>query len=137
MEESHRVQALLVGGQLNDSQRAKQRYNELNNKKHVLQRMSLWLQGGRMGERQSQGVCDGHVHTAILKLEYQQGPTVYHNVMQQPGWEGSLGENGQMHITWLGPFNVHLKLSQHCLLISYTLIQNTKFNNEIKGISYL
>ena len=25
---------------------------------------------------------------------------------------------------WLGPFTVHLKLPQHCLLISYTPIQN-------------
>ena len=25
---------------------------------------------------------------------------------------------------WLSPFAVHLKLSQHCLLIGYTPIQN-------------
>ena len=40
-----------------------------------------------------------------------------------PGWEGSLGVNAYL---WLSPFNVHLKLSQHCSLISYTLIQNKK-----------
>ena len=37
------------------------------------------------------------------------------NVMWQPGWEGSLGENGYMYVyVWLSPFAVHLKLSQHC-----------------------
>ena len=29
---------------------------------------------------------------------------------------------------WLSPFTVHLKLLQYYLLISYTPIQNTKFN---------
>ena len=40
--------------------------------------------------------------------------------MWQPGWEGSLGENGQVNV-WLSPFAVHLKLSQ--VLISYTPVQ--------------
>ena len=40
--------------------------------------------------------------------------------MWQPGWEGRLGENGQVNV-WLSPFAVHLKLSQ--VLISYTPIQ--------------
>ena len=40
--------------------------------------------------------------------------------MWQPGWEGSLRENGQVNV-WLSPFAVHLKLSQ--VLISYTPIQ--------------
>ena len=30
--------------------------------------------GGRMG-RNSSGVWDGHVHTAILKMDKQKGPT--------------------------------------------------------------
>ena len=35
------------------------------------------------------------------------------NVMWQPGWEGSLGENGYMYMyDWDSA--VHLKLSQHC-----------------------
>ena len=45
------------------------------------------------------------------------------NVMWQPGWEGSLGENGYMYIcvyiyisVWLSFFAVHLKLSQHYFL---------------------
>ena len=31
---------------------------------------------------------------------------------------------------WLSPFGDHLKLSQDCLLISYTPIQNKKFKNK-------
>ena len=49
-----------------------------------------------MGKGGSQGVWDGHVHTAILKVDSQEGPTVYTargtplNVKWQPGQEGSL-----------------------------------------------
>ena len=40
--------------------------------------------------------------------------------MWQTEWEGSLGKNGYMYTyVWLSPFAVHLKLSQHSLLISY------------------
>ena len=31
---------------------------------------------GRIGGRDSQEVWDGHVHTALSKLDNQQGPTV-------------------------------------------------------------
>ena len=32
------------------------------------------------------------------------------NVMWQPGWEGSLGENGWIYVyVWLSPFAVYLK----------------------------
>ena len=34
--------------------------------------------GGRMGGRDNQGVWDRHVHTAIFKMDNQQGPTVEH-----------------------------------------------------------
>ena len=36
----------------------------------------LRLPEGRMGGRDSSGVWDGHVHTAIFKIDNQQGPTV-------------------------------------------------------------
>ena len=54
--------------------------------------------GRKMGGRDSLGVQDGHVHSAMFKTDDQQGPTVQHmlNVMLQPGWEGSLGENEYM-----------------------------------------
>ena len=53
-----------------------------------------------MEGRESQEVWDGHVHTAIFKVYHQQRPTVGQgtllDVMWQPGWEGSSGENGFM-----------------------------------------
>ena len=39
-------------------------------------RTNLWLPGGRMRGRDSWGVWDGHVHTAIFKMDNQQGPAV-------------------------------------------------------------
>ena len=53
--------------------------------------------------RDSKGVWEGQVHTATFKMDDQQGPKLYivHgtllNIMWQPGWEGSLGENGYIH----------------------------------------
>ena len=43
-----------------------------------IQRMNFWFPGGRMAQRDSQGVWDGHVHTAIFKMDNQQEPTVEH-----------------------------------------------------------
>jgi len=39
-------------------------------------RRHLLLSGGRMGGRDSQAAGDGHVHTAVLKMDNQQGPAV-------------------------------------------------------------
>ena len=36
---------------------------------------------------------------------------------------------------WMSPFAAHLKLSQHCLLIGYTPIQNKKFKKYINGLN--
>ena len=36
----------------------------------------LTVAGERMGKRDSYGVWDGHVHSAIFKMGNQQGPTV-------------------------------------------------------------
>ena len=41
-----------------------------------LQRMNLWLLGEWMWGRDSEGVWDEHAHTAIFKMDNQQGPTV-------------------------------------------------------------
>ena len=38
--------------------------------------MNLWLPGVRVGGQDSQGVWDGHVHSAIFKMDNQQGHTV-------------------------------------------------------------
>ena len=43
------------------------------------QKMNLRLSGSwgeRMGERDSQAVWEGHIHTAVFKMDNQQGPTV-------------------------------------------------------------
>ena len=63
-----------------------------------MQRMNLWFPGGEgWGGRDNQGVWDQHAHIAIFEMDNSQGLTAYHrkllNVMWQPGWEGSLGEN--------------------------------------------
>ena len=59
-------------------------------------------QEGRMGGRDSQGVWDQHIHSAVFRMDKQQRPTTAQetllNVMWQPGWEGSLGENGYMYM---------------------------------------
>ena len=34
--------------------------------------------GEKMRGRDNQGVCDGHVHTAMFKMDNQQGPTEQH-----------------------------------------------------------
>ena len=39
------------------------------------QKMNLWLSRGRVRERKRLGVWDGHVHTAILKINNQKKPT--------------------------------------------------------------
>ena len=45
----------------------------------------------------------------ILVILFTHG--ILFNIMWQPGWEGSLGENVYV---LLSPFAVHLILSQHC-----------------------
>jgi len=43
-------------------------------------------------------------------------------------WMGGEFGGEWIHVyVWLSPFVVHLKLSQHCLLIGNTLIQNKTF----------
>ena len=39
------------------------------------QRTDLRLLGGKVRRRDSQGVWDGHVYTAVFKMDNQQGPT--------------------------------------------------------------
>ena len=49
----------------------------------------------------SWGVWGGHVHTAVFKMDNQQGPTVAQGTVLciwPPGWERSLRENGYMHM---------------------------------------
>ena len=52
------------------------------------------------------------------------------SVMWQPGWEGVWGRTDtcicMCTYMYMYPFAVYLKLSQHCLLVGYTPIQNKK-----------
>ena len=47
------------------------------------------------------------------------------------GWiGGEFGGEGMHAHVWLSLFTIHLKLSQHCLLIDYTPIQNKNFKKK-------
>ena len=79
------------------------------------------------------------MHTAIFKMDKQQGPTtkcmkLCSTAMWQPGWEGVLEKWIHVYVWW-SHFAVHLKLSQYCLLISCTSIQNKKFKKVLKESS--
>ena len=50
------------------------RLTDLEKELMVARRLGGW----RMERRDSQGVWDGHVHTAILKMDDQEGPAVQH-----------------------------------------------------------
>ena len=79
--------------------------------------MNLCMLGGKDGGRNSLGVWDGHVHTAIFKMDNQQGPTVSHmelcSVCVATWKRGEFGGEGIHVYAWLSPFTVHLELSQH------------------------
>ena len=70
------------------------------------------------GGRASSGVWDGHVHTAVLKVNNQQGLTELHRgpcsmLCGCPDGRKPGGEWIPVYV-WLSPFAVHLKLPQHC-----------------------
>ena len=77
---------------------------------------------GRMEGRDSLGVWDGQVHTALFQMGNQQGPTIQHRQLCS-GSCGSLdgrefdGERTQVYVR-LSSLAVHLELTT--LLIGYT-----------------
>ena len=60
----------------------------------------LTVARGKSRGRDSWGAGDGHIHTAIFKMDNQQWPTQrsLFNVVWQPGWERSLGENRYVYV---------------------------------------
>ena len=64
------------------------------------------------------GVWDRHVHTAIFKVDSQQGPTVEHRELCSVlcgSLDGREFEGERIHVyVMLSLFAVHLKLSRHC-----------------------
>ena len=70
--------------------------------------MNFGYQWGRMEGRDSQGVWDPHLHTAVFKMDNQQGPTVQHREVCSVLC-GSLDGRGVwgewIHVyVWLSPF---------------------------------
>ena len=66
------------------------------------------------GERDSSGLWGGRVHTAIFKVDNQQGLIAHRtllNIMWQPGWKESFRGNG--YICMVEYLSVHLKGLQH------------------------
>ena len=64
-----------------------------------------------MGGRDSQGVWDGHGHTAVFNMENQQGPAVQHRELSAPchvaAWlGGEFGGEGMRVYICLSPFAV-------------------------------
>ena len=78
--------------------------------------ITLWFPGGRKRVRDSQGVWDGHGHTAVFNVESQQGPAGQHRGLCSVSC-GSLdgrevwGRMGTLYV-WLSLCTLHLKLSQ-------------------------
>ena len=76
--------------------------------------MNLWLPG----RRDSWGLWEGHVHTAIFKMDNQQRPPAWHMLLCSMlcgslDGRGVWGRMDACACIWLGPFAVHLKVSQH------------------------
>ena len=70
------------------------------------------------GGKDSQGVWQGHAHTAIFKMDSQQGPAVQHRELcsvlcSSLDGRGVWGEWIHVYVR-LSPFAGHLKLSQRC-----------------------
>ena len=64
------------------------------------QRMNLMVAGVKdRGRRDSQGIWDQEVHTAIFKMDNQQGPTVQHmELCYVTAWMGGEFGRGQIHV---------------------------------------
>ena len=96
-----------------------------------------------MGERDSWGVWDRHLHTAVLKVDNQEGLLYSTGSSAQryiAAWMGA-GLGGEwMHVSvWLSPLAVHLKPPLHCLLISYIqyILKYLKKKKKKKSLSDL
>ena len=82
---------------------------------------------GKNGGRDSYGVWDGHVDTAICKMDNQQGLRYSTWNSALSAWMGEAFRGEWIHVyTWLSPFPIYLKLSQCSLLTGYIPIQKRK-----------
>ena len=96
------------------------------------QRMNLWLPGGEeLGKKQ--GVWDGRAHTAMFKIDNQQGPTIQHRELHSMlcGILDGRGVQGRMD-TCIGMAESLCSSPETIttLLIGYTPIQNKKLKKK-------
>ena len=64
--------------------------------------------------------------------------SVWNSVRCVMAWMGGEFGGEWVHVyVWLGSFAVHLKLSQHCMLVGYTPVQNKKFKKKSRYMSML
>ena len=112
---THREQTFFFNGI--KGRRGRERENRGGNKRR----------GGRRGQRKRKGregdkeVILGNsnrISVFYFFLVFQ----IYY--VWYPEWKGEFEEKWIHGYVCLGPYAVHLNLSQHCLLIGYTLIQN-------------
>ena len=72
--------------------------------------------GGRMGEKDSEGIWDGHIHIAMFKMDNQQEPMYSTGNSAQcyaAAWMGGEGGGEWIHVyVWLSLLSVQLKLLQ-------------------------
>ena len=96
------------------------------NKSYMFHRLTGWeskilfAQWGkvRMRGRDSQGVWDRHVHTAIFKMEHQKRPTVqYRELYSMLCGQGRRVWGERIHVyVWLSPFVVYLIHCQSAII---------------------
>ena len=95
------------------------------------QRMNLFLQRKIRG-RDIQGVRDGHVHTAIFKMDNPQGPTVQHRevCLMLYGGLDERGVQGRMETCISMADFLCCPPETPTLLIGYIPIQNKNVNKK-------
>ena len=91
----------------------------------------LKVYGGKDGERDCQGICDGHVHIAIFKMYNQQESTVQHMELCSVLC-GNLDGRGRMEAC------IRMAESLHCshetlttLVIGYSPIQPQPWSSQV------
>ena len=99
-------------------------------------RMISWLLKGKDGGRDSQGVWDGHGHTAVFHMENQQGPAGQHRGLCSMSCSSLAGRGvwGQWLHVYVYPWVPLLSTRNYHDIVNwlYTTIQNKIFKNLTK-----
>ena len=86
----------------------------LQNRKRLIDLENELLAARVEGGTDSGGVWEGHVHTALFKMENQRRPTRILLLCVSLDGTGFWGRMDTCIYIWLSPFTVHLKLPQYC-----------------------